>query len=77
MVRLQPGDGVVLYTDGVTEAANTGHEHYGLDRLAEVLKENWARSAEAIKQAVVEDVRRYIGSQTVFDDITLVVAKQT
>lgn len=76
-IRLQPGDGVVLFTDGVTEAENMSREQYGLERLVKVLEEHWHSTAEAIKQAVVEDVRRYIGAQTVYDDITLVVAKQT
>ena len=76
-VRLQPGDGVVLYTDGVTEAENMAKEQYGVERLAAVLKAHWAASAEAIKQAVVADLKQYIGAQTVYDDITLVVAKQT
>jgi sigma-B regulation protein RsbU (phosphoserine phosphatase) len=76
-VQLQRGDGVVLYTDGVTEAEDIAREQYGLGRLAAVLKAHWAGSAEAIKQAVIADVKRFIGTQTVYDDITLVVAKQT
>jgi serine phosphatase RsbU (regulator of sigma subunit) len=40
------------------------------------LSNNWERSAQEIRQAVIEDVRRHIGSQKVFDDITLVVLKQ-
>ena len=76
-VQLQRGDGVVLYTDGVTEAEDMAREQYGLGRLAAVLKAHWAGSAEAIKQAVIADVKRFIGAQTVYDDITLVVAKQT
>jgi serine phosphatase RsbU (regulator of sigma subunit) len=76
-VQLRPGDGVVLYTDGVTEAEDMAREQYGLGRLAAVLKAHWAASAEAIKQAVIADLKRFIGAQTVYDDITLVVAKQT
>ena len=76
-VQLQPGDGVVLYTDGVTEAEDMAREQYGLERLAGVLKAHWAAPAEAIKQAVIADLKRFIGAQTVYDDITLVVAKQT
>jgi len=75
-LQLQPGDGVVLYTDGVTEAENMTREQYGQERLAAVLQANWARPAEAVKQAVVADLKRFIGAQNVFDDITLVVAKQ-
>jgi len=75
-VQLQPGDGVVLYTDGITEAENMDDEQYGLERLCAVVRTHWAHSAEAIKEAVVSDVKRYIGQQKVYDDITLVVAKQ-
>ncbi len=76
-VHLQPGDGVVLYTDGVTEAENLEREQYGMQRLVDVLAKNWDQTAESIKTAIVSDVLRYIGTQTVYDDITLVVAKQT
>jgi len=75
-VQLQEGDGVVLYTDGITEAENIAKEHYGLERLCKVVQKHWAASAEAIKEAVVTDVTRHIGQQVMYDDITLVVAKQ-
>jgi serine phosphatase RsbU (regulator of sigma subunit) len=75
-VALQPGDGVVLYTDGITEAANLDDEQYGLERLCAVVQAHWSEPAEAIKEAVVQDVRRHIGAQEVYDDITLVVLKQ-
>jgi serine phosphatase RsbU (regulator of sigma subunit)/putative methionine-R-sulfoxide reductase with GAF domain len=75
-VKLLPGDGVVLYTDGITEAENMADEQYGLARLCAVVSRHWSQSAEAIKDAVVSDVARYIGAQTVYDDITLVVVKQ-
>lgn len=75
-VDLQPGDGVVLYTDGITEAENIAGEQYGLGQLCAVISHHWAKSAEAIKAAVIADVRQFIGVQTVFDDITLLVLKQ-
>ena len=75
-VTLQPGDGVVLYTDGITEAENAERTFYGLERLCEVIGEHWGESAEAIKQAVIDDVTEFIGKHTVYDDITLVVLKQ-
>lgn len=75
-IDLLPGDTVVLYTDGIIEAANERHELYGLPRLCQVIVEHNAESAEAIKRAVVEDVRHHIGSQTIFDDLTLIVLKQ-
>ncbi len=75
-VDLQPGDGVVLYTDGITEAENIAGEQYGLAQLCTVISHHWAKSAEFIKAAAIEDVRQFIGVQTVFDDITLLVLKQ-
>ena len=75
-VQLNPGDVVVLYTDGITEAFDINQQQYGLERLCEVVKRNSSLSAEKIKQAVIADVRQHIGSQKVFDDITLVVLKQ-
>ena len=76
IVRLNAGDGVVLYTDGITEARNMKKEQYGLERLCEVASGNWQYAAEEIKRAVIDDVRKHIGEQTVFDDITLLVLKQ-
>ena len=38
--------------------------------------QNWQLTAQEIKQAVIDDVRKFIGEQKVFDDITLVVLKQ-
>lgn len=75
-VRLNPGNLVVLYTDGITEAFDINHQQYGLERLCEVVQEHRHQSADAIRQIVIDDVRRHIGAQKVFDDITLVVLKQ-
>ncbi|OQY50087.1 MAG: serine/threonine protein phosphatase [Candidatus Parabeggiatoa sp. nov. 2] len=75
-ITLQPGDGIVLYTDGITEARNPNMELYELDRLCEVISRHWHLSAAAIQQAVIADVRQYIDTQKVYDDITLLVLKQ-
>jgi PAS domain S-box-containing protein len=75
-IRLQPGESVVLYTDGITEAENPDNQMYGIDRLCAVLSQHWDRSAEVMKQAVIADVTSHIGTQKVYDDVTLVVLKQ-
>ena len=75
-VALQPGDGVVLYTDGITEAENIDGQHYGLERLCTLVSQHWAQPTEAIKEAVVADVQQHIGAQHMYDDITLVVVKR-
>ncbi|AFY82192.1 AAA family ATPase [Oscillatoria acuminata] len=75
-VELNPGDVVVLYTDGITEAWNLDKQEYGLERLIEVVQQNCHKSADDIQQAVIADVKGYIGQQKVYDDITLLVLKQ-
>lgn len=75
-VQLKPGDVVVLYTDGITEAENQLGLRYGIEQLCEIVSDNWQQSAEEIRKAVIEDVRRHIGKQKVYDDITLLILKQ-
>ncbi|MEG4574791.1 SpoIIE family protein phosphatase [Microcoleus sp. N3A4] len=76
LIELEPGDGVVLYTDGIPEAYNIGKKQYGLKQLCEVIGQNWHKSAAEVKDAVIVDVRQHIGQQKVFDDITLLVFKR-
>ena len=54
LVELEPGDGVVLYTDGISEARNMHKKFYGIERLCEVVSQNWHLSAEQIKQAAID-----------------------
>ena len=75
-ILLNPGDVVVLYTDGITEAENPAGELYGLERLCEIVSQNWEQSAQEIKTRVINDVKQHIDTQTVYDDITLLVIKQ-
>jgi predicted ATPase/signal transduction histidine kinase/serine phosphatase RsbU (regulator of sigma subunit) len=75
-ITLNPGDVAVFYTDGITEAFNMEKKEYRIERLCEVVKQSWQLTANEIKQAVIDDVRQYIGKQQVFDDITLLVLKQ-
>jgi len=76
-VELQPGDGVVLYTDGITEAENRDREQYGLDNLCRVISQNWHKPIEGIKQEVIDDLLYFIGQQEIFDDITFVIFKRS
>ena len=74
---LIPGEGVVLYTDGVTEAENLEGEQYEIDRLCEVISKSWQQPASGVRQAIIDDVYGHIGTQKVFDDITLLVVKRS
>lgn len=75
-IDLHPGDGIVLYTDGITEAKNTDNAQYGLERLCAIVSQHWHKSALEIKQAAIADLREFMGEQKQFDDISLLVLKQ-
>lgn len=76
MVELHPGDGIVLYTDGIPEAYNLNKQQYGISRMHRIIARCWQGTAEEIKRAIMDDVHRFIGEQKIFDDITLLVLKQ-
>jgi serine phosphatase RsbU (regulator of sigma subunit) len=75
-IHLEAGDGVVLYTDGITEAENCDGEQYTLERLCEVVQQAWGNPAEVVKQMIIADVHAFIGTQRIFDDLTLLVIRQ-
>lgn len=75
-VHLAPGDVAVLYTDGITEAMNTHNHQYGLERIHQIVHQHRDQTANEIRHAVINDLRQYIGTQKVFDDITLLVMKR-
>jgi serine phosphatase RsbU (regulator of sigma subunit) len=68
---LQPGDVVVLVTDGVTEAMNANHDAYGEERLRRVVAAA-PPSAKAVLQAILQDVQTHVGDTKQSDDITCV-----
>ncbi|OPX69537.1 MAG: osmolarity sensor protein [Methanoregulaceae archaeon PtaB.Bin056] len=74
-VALSPGDVMVLYTDGVTEATNERDEEYGVERLSSLVTASTGLSAKEIINAIVRDVTAFAGSRPQFDDITLMVLK--
>ncbi len=76
-ISLELGDGVVLYTDGITEARNECEEMYGLARLQAAVARHWHKAdAQQIQQAVIIDLLNYIGDAVVNDDITLLVLRR-
>ncbi|RCJ42052.1 hypothetical protein A6770_35350 [Nostoc minutum NIES-26] len=75
-VQLHSGDVAVLYTDGITEAEDINGVQYGMERLCNMVKYYRQSSAIEINEAVIRDLRQYIGAQKVFDDITLLILKQ-
>jgi sigma-B regulation protein RsbU (phosphoserine phosphatase) len=74
-VPLAPGDVLVFYTDGLTEAMNPSMEPFGYGRLARVLAESASLSADQIQSRLLESLNRFRRNQEYADDVTLVVAK--
>jgi serine phosphatase RsbU (regulator of sigma subunit) len=71
---LRAGDTLALYTDGITEAFNSGGEEFGESRLVEVLRRNRELPPQRLLDSIVEDVRHFSPHEQQ-DDITLIVAK--
>ena len=74
-VEIAPGDTMVLYTDGVTEATNADGEEFGESRLLETLGSHSLLPVEPLLQAVVEAVQQFSSGSEQQDDITLVIAR--
>ncbi len=72
-IVLSGGDIVVLYSDGVTEALNEKKQLYGEERLQRVVEGNANGSAQAVLEAIREDLKRFTGTEPPHDDVTLVV----
>ncbi len=74
-VAVEPGDVIVMYTDGVTESINPRQEEFGEDRLIEEIKQHHALSAEALMSRITSDILTFTEGEPQFDDFTMMVVK--
>ena len=74
-VKLHPGDLLVMFSDGVVEAANAAGEEYGEDRLRAVVEQWNGTSAQLLHEHILRSVRDFTGGAAPHDDLTLVVAQ--
>jgi len=74
-LALSPGDVVVLYSDGITEAMNAKLELFGEDRLQSVVDRHAAADAAGIERAIPKGVREFMGAEPAHDDMTLFVLR--
>jgi sigma-B regulation protein RsbU (phosphoserine phosphatase) len=74
-LTLGPGDGVFLYTDGVTESEDATGQFFGEQRLANLLARMPGATAEELTGSVLDEVRLHALGSTVSDDITALVLK--
>ncbi|MCH9650048.1 MAG: PP2C family protein-serine/threonine phosphatase [Deltaproteobacteria bacterium] len=74
-VRLEPGDALFVYSDGLTEAMNSQQQEYGEDRLTAIVASTDGLSASEARDKVLADVDTFIGGAPQHDDMTLVVLR--
>ncbi len=70
-VTLQPGERLLIYTDGIVEAFNTEREEFSDARLQRLLTEHHPPTVENLVSRVMEEVRRYSGDMVQSDDMTV------
>jgi serine phosphatase RsbU (regulator of sigma subunit) len=73
--RLDPGDCMLLYTDGATEAENPKQEQYGIERVKQSVLRSKGKAASEVVDAIFTDLMAFIDTAHVHDDITLVVIR--
>jgi phosphoserine phosphatase RsbU/P len=75
-LSLATGEGIYVFTDGVTEANNTAEELFGEPRLEAALRAAAASGSAEIVKSVAEAVRGFVGNALPFDDITMLVIRR-
>lgn len=74
-MEVEPGDVLLLYTDGIVDAENRQGEPFGTDRLRSTLRQHAGLPAQALCGAIEQDVLQHAGGQPALDDLTLVVLR--
>jgi len=75
-LQLKPGETLLVYTDGVTEAMNQARDLFGEERLLSAVTERASLSAEKLTESVVEKVEEFVQEAERSDDITLLAIKR-
>ena len=76
IVILQPGDMVVIFSDGVTDMINANDEAFGENRLEELLDTSREMSAQELVDLIISEVKKHSGGEPAFDDVTVMVLKK-
>ncbi|HPF99680.1 MAG TPA: SpoIIE family protein phosphatase [Kiritimatiellia bacterium] len=74
-ITLQPGDVVVAYTDGVTEAMNPQSEEWGLDNFLDAVRVAADEGANSVLNNVRQRLERFVGNRAQYDDMTLLALR--
>ncbi|WKN32620.1 SpoIIE family protein phosphatase [Porifericola rhodea] len=74
-VNYSPGDIVMLYTDGITEAANREHEQFGYERLRNFVEQHATENPKAIQEALLNSIFSFCNGNALDDDYTALIIK--
>ncbi|SPE33663.1 membrane hypothetical protein [Candidatus Sulfopaludibacter sp. SbA6] len=74
-IDLEPGDAVVLYSDGITEAVNASMEQFGEERLMHSVESTDGQSAAETRTAILRDLADFTAGAPARDDVTVVVLR--
>ena len=72
-LELEPGEKLVMFTDGVGDALNSEGEEYGEDRLRVLVSRNSQLTARQLVEKIMDDITGFTGNADQADDITVVV----
>lgn len=75
-IALRPGETIIFYTDGVTEALNEDFDEFGLERLQVAARTAARQPAPAIVRQITDNIRDHTGQTPQFDDMTLIILKR-
>jgi len=75
-VEIEPGDVMVVYSDGVTESLDEEGEEFGEARLIEIVQKNRGRSAPGLRDRIDEALTKFVGRASAVDDLTIVILKR-
>lgn len=76
MIAMDPGDTIVIYSDGITESINAQEEFFTEERLVSVLEHHSGGSAQDLMQRIIDAAKGHAGSHPQADDMTVVVLKR-
>ena len=76
-IKLEKGDTLFLYTDGLSEALDQGGGEYGVERLSRLLSANWTLPSQGLINACVSDLVSFAGRMGTADDLTLMAISRT
>jgi len=72
-IRLEPGDRLVFYTDGIVEAMNANREIFGFDRLLQVVRQAGSMNADHLLKEIMNQVNEFCRGASQNDDLTVIV----